>query len=177
MTVTEQIENLKKKAPPVWVGILFFLVGIITFFTGILTPYSYLIILGFFVMFGSLQFYYAGTNAKNALMALHDGIKKSGRVFIYIDESDTYPAYYAKAMSDDKYSWDYSFDPFHWEPVAGLNESELIFNKDKEWPVLLIIKNGIIYPKVKPIKNSDSDILLPLMIKISEKMPNKANSA
>lgn len=71
MDVSEQLESLKTKSPPVWLSIVGFLVGITAFLSGIYADQIWLIVLSMFIMFMSLQLKYASSNAKTAIKAIN----------------------------------------------------------------------------------------------------------
>jgi len=92
----------------------------------------------------------------DAARGLREGIKQKGDVEISIHqwtdaESNQYESYKGMILMDNQPLWQMEFvQPPNWQPKEGRYPAELIFICGAEWPVVLLTRDGLLYPRLKP---------------------------
>lgn len=123
---------------------------------------------GIFLSFVSLQIWHNYKSSKRAIKALKQGEIKEKKVAITIDTFDEFPSYYAKVYIKENLYWDCSFDNFGWTPKEGCFDAKLYFLKKYPFPLLVVLENGIFYPKVNPRKSTSKTKLGHLRFDVME---------
>lgn len=91
----------------------------------------------------------------NAARGLNKGFKQSGAVEISLhtwpDGEKEQESYQGVIFVDHQPLWQMNFvQPRGWEPEIGVHSVELAFIQGIEWPVIIILKEGLLYPGSKP---------------------------
>ena len=91
----------------------------------------------------------------NAAMGLRKGICQSGRVEILLHRwkaaESEHESYRGIISQDGQPLWQMDFvQPRGWIPAIGPHPAELYFIQGVEWPVVLVLQDGILYPGSKP---------------------------
>ena len=64
-------------------------------------------------------------------------------------ESSDSPAYHA-VTHDRGVAWKFEFLPLDWKPAAGQHAAELVYLRNVDWPVLVLLADGIAVPRYAP---------------------------
>lgn len=106
------------------------------------------VVAAFFAVVGFTSFT-TMQNVRNAVRGEREGARTHGRVQITVIAGTDAPIYSAAAR-DRGVRWSFEFVPLDWTPVAGDTEAQLVYVRGVEWPVLLLVENGIIVPRYRP---------------------------
>lgn len=99
-------------------------------------------------------------NISSAARGLKEGLKQDGAVEIYIDhwtdaEANRYESYRGLVLMDNQPLWHMEFvTPQSWQPAEGPHFAQLVFIRGVEWPVVILTREGLLYPRWKPRRAS-----------------------
>jgi len=85
-----------------------------------------------------------------ALAALDHTRSEPASVEIDIEETSESLRYYARVRMASGAGWRMEFVPLHWKPQAGTYAAQARFAPAVEWPALLLLDGGIVYPVFRP---------------------------
>ncbi len=94
----------------------------------------------------------------NAARGLDEGWKQGGIVEITIcewtdEEMKKTISCQGLIFMDNQALWRMEFAmPENWQPVEGRYKTDLVFIRGVEWPVLLLMEGGLLYPRLKPTR-------------------------
>ncbi len=92
----------------------------------------------------------------NAVRGLREGIKQQGAVDILIRhwtdaESNVHESFQGMIAMNGQTMWKMEFvTPESWQPREGSFPAELFFVRGVEWPVVILTRDGLLYPRRKP---------------------------
>ena len=100
----------------------------------------------------------------NAARGLTEGIRQNGMVDISLrmdsDGERKYEIFQGIISMNNVPLWKMDFiQPQQWEPTPGLHSAQLAFIRGIEWPVILILDNGVLCPSRKPERALKSQII------------------
>jgi hypothetical protein len=163
MTLDEQITELTRTgsgklmvlARP---GVVALIAGLVL--AGLLTgtPAFHAIALAFSII--ALAVWMITPHIGNAARGLKEGIKQSGAVEISIQQwtdadANQHESYHGLISMNHQPLWQMEFAaPQNWQPVAGKYPAQLAFIPGVEWPVVILIRDGLLYPRLKPRRTS-----------------------
>jgi len=82
--------------------------------------------------------------------AFERGSKTHGTVQIGITKWSDSDTYYATATVTPSQRWRFEFIPLGWQPSEGEFEADFFTHPSVEWPALVQIDQGILYPRYNP---------------------------
>ena len=94
----------------------------------------------------------------NAVRGLREGVKQPGTVEISLHqwtdaESNVHESFHGVISMDGQPAWEMEFvTPQNWQPRAGGFQAELAFIRGVEWPVAVLTREGLLYPRRKPLR-------------------------
>jgi hypothetical protein len=88
-------------------------------------------------------------NLRNAVRGDREGVRAHGIVEIAIKPDSESPSYFA-TTTEGGVRWKMEFLASAWKPAEGTFRAQLFHIRDVEWPVLLLVDDGIIIPRYKP---------------------------
>lgn len=94
----------------------------------------------------------SGPHLRNAARALDEGVMDRATVEIVVEEGGDSPTYRARIHDPVKGAWEFEFVPQGWWPVAGLQAADAFRLGPIEWPVLVIVADGLVFPRQAPIR-------------------------
>jgi len=163
MTLDEQIAELTRMgsgklmvlARP---GVVALVAGLVL--AGSLTgnPAFYAIALAFSII--ALAVWMITPHIGNAARGLKEGLKQSGVVEISIQhwadaDANNHESYQGLISMGHQPLWQMEFvTPQNWQPVAGKYPAQLAFIPGVEWPVVILTRDGLLYPRLKPRRTS-----------------------
>ena len=89
------------------------------------------------------------SNVRNAYVGERRGARTRGHVQITVTPGAETTSYSA-AVRERGERWSFEFVPIEWQPVAGEREAQVVHLKGVDWPVLVIVDDGILVPRYKP---------------------------
>ena len=89
------------------------------------------------------------SNLRNAYVGEREGARAGGHVQITVTPG-TEATSYSAAVRDRGARWSFEFVPIEWAPMAGEREAQLVYLRGVEWPVLVVVDEGILVPRYKP---------------------------
>lgn len=121
-----------------------------------------LVFYGIALVFALLAFaiWQISPHISNAAKGLREGLKQDGAVEISINlwtdgESNHYESYDGLISMDGQPLWQMVFvTPQNWQPVEGKHSAQLVFIQGVEWPVVVLTRDGLLYPRWKPRRTS-----------------------
>lgn len=88
-------------------------------------------------------------NLRNAVRGDREGVRTPGTVEIAIETGGDSPSYFA-TTTERGIRWNMEFIATGWKPVAGNFRAQLVHLGAVEWPVLVLLDDGIVVPRNKP---------------------------
>lgn len=91
-----------------------------------------------------------------AVRGLKEGLRQDGTVELSIHqwkdaESNCYDSYYGLVSMDNQPMWQMEFvSPENWQPAEGRHSAQLAFIRGVEWPVVILTRDGLLYPRFTP---------------------------
>ncbi|PKN18198.1 MAG: hypothetical protein CVU71_11835 [Deltaproteobacteria bacterium HGW-Deltaproteobacteria-6] len=168
MTLDEQIAELTRPGPDKMInlarpGVVVLASGLALagLFTG--NPAFYYIALVFTLIGFAIR--QTAPHIRNAARGLREGNKQNGSVEISIRrwtdaESNQHESYEGLISMESRPLWRMEFvTPQNWQPLEGRHPAQLIFIRGVEWPVVILTGTGLLYPRFKPKRASDNQIL------------------
>lgn len=163
MTLDEQITELTRMGSGKIIdlarpGVLLLVAGLVL--TGVLT--GNLLLHGIALALALIAFaiWQTTPHIRDAARGLREGMKRSGTVEIRIHEwtdaeSKQYESYQGLISIDNQPLWQMEFvTPQNWQPVEGRHSAQLVFIIGVEWPVVILTRDGLLYPRLKPRRAS-----------------------
>ncbi len=96
----------------------------------------------------------------NAARGLREGVKQQGMVEIFLHqwkdaESNVHESFEGRISMDGRTMWEMEFvTPQHWQPREGSYPAQLAFVRGVEWPVVVLMREGLLVPRLKPRRAS-----------------------
>ncbi|MFO7569339.1 MAG: hypothetical protein R6W75_06035 [Smithellaceae bacterium] len=93
----------------------------------------------------------------NAVRGLREGIRQEGTVEIIMkqwpDGVTQHEACHGRIFMNQQPLWEMEFvTPHNWQPAEGTYPAQLAFIRGVDWPVVVMTRDGLLYPRVKPEK-------------------------
>ena len=98
----------------------------------------------------------------NAARGLREGLKQSGSIEISIHrwtdaESNHHESYQGIISMNNQPLWQMEFvTPQNWQPTEGKYSAQLAFIRGVDWPVVILVGEGLLYPRLTPRRVSGS---------------------
>lgn len=98
----------------------------------------------------------------NAARGLREGLKQNGAVEISIHrwtdaESNHHESYQGIISMSNQPLWQMEFvTPQNWQPTEGKYSAQLAFIRGVDWPVVILVGEGLLYPRLTPRRVSGS---------------------
>lgn len=87
---------------------------------------------------------------RTASDAIRSGCQSSGVVKIEVDSSSDSERFYATVATEPSRTWRFEFIPLGWKPFEGQTQATLYTLPGLEWPALIEVEDGVLYPRYKP---------------------------
>ena len=109
--------------------------------------YFIFMILPLLIAFSAHQ---TGPYVRAASEAIRSGTQRGGEVKIEIDSSSDSDRFFATVAGKQSCAWRFEFIPLGWKPIEGQTQATLHALRGSEWPVLIEVDGGVMYPRYKP---------------------------
>ena len=126
--------------------VLFAVLAALGIYTG-KPPYFMFMILPVLIAYSAHQ---TGPHIRAASQALQAGNKSEGLIMIEIEQSSDSERFYVAVAPEPSREWRFEFIPLGWKPVAGQTRATLYTLPDLDWPALIEVEGGVMYPRYKP---------------------------
>jgi hypothetical protein len=159
MTPSAQIEMLRKTArlhTSGWLTRVLFGLALALAIAGILSWHPMPFMIAFFVALLALASRETTPHIANAAKALESGSKRAASVEVSIPETSDTTRYYAVVRVSDALHWRMEFTVWGWKPREGTFQAEVFHIRGVEWPVLLQMEQGILFPRYTPQRLVDA---------------------
>ena len=106
-----------------------------------------------FMIFPALMAYSAhqtGPQIRAASQAMRSGNQSEGLVRVEIEPSSDSETFYATVAIEPSREWRFEFIPLGWMPVAGQIRATLYTLHGLDWPALIEVEGGVMYPRYAP---------------------------
>jgi hypothetical protein len=153
MAPSEQIEALRKmvsRGVTVWVIRAAVALAIGLAIAGLLTRHPIYFMLCAFATLLAFSTRQTAPHILNAVKALDCGVEKKGSVRITFTEWSDSRHYDATIQISDLDKWHFEFIPLGWQPHEGTHEATVFALQGVEWPALVQVEQGFIYPRYNP---------------------------
>jgi hypothetical protein len=110
-------------------------------------PYFMFMVLPVIIAYSAHQ---TGPHIRAASQAIRLGTQSEGVVKIEIDPSSDSETFYATVTTEPSREWRFEFIPLGWKPIAGQMRATLYTLRHLEWPALIEVEGGVMYPRDKP---------------------------
>jgi hypothetical protein len=152
-SVAEQIAMLRRLAQGAWiprlrVGLWVLLAGLII--GGLFTAWPPLLMAALFAAVVTWSAERTSPHIRNAALASYVTQYENGEISISITPWSDSQSYHASVATKDSGSWRFEFIPQGWDPKEGPNSAKLYFIKGTAWPALIVLPDGILYPRDVP---------------------------
>ena len=94
--------------------------------------------------------HHTGPYIRAASEAIRSGTQSDGEVKIEVESSSDSDKFYATVASEQSCTWRFEFIPLGWKPIEGQTRATLHALRGSEWPVLIEVEGGVMYPRYKP---------------------------
>lgn len=95
-----------------------------------------------------------GPHIRAASEAIRSGTQSGGEVTIEVDSSSDSEKFFVTVASKSSSTWRFEFIPLGWTPIEGQTRATLYTLRGLQWPALIEVKGGIMYPRYKPMQVS-----------------------
>jgi hypothetical protein len=120
---------------------------------GVMTDSPPFFMAAFFVAVVTWSAWQTSPHIRHAVQALQSGRRINGNVSISISEWSDSRSYRAR-VEDPQGSWSFEFIPQGWHPSEGRFEAALYRVDGVPWPALIVLKEGILFPRSIPQENA-----------------------
>ena len=116
-------------------------------------PYFMIMILLLIIAYSAHQ---TGPHLRAASKAIRSGARSDGEVKIEVDSSADSEKYFATVAGKNSFSWRFEFIPLDWKPIEGETRATLYTLRGMEWPALIEVEGGVMYPRYTPSRVSNA---------------------
>lgn len=136
-----------------WTKRAFLLLTVATVAAGAAKGLPWLYLAAAFLLLCALSAHQATPHILNATQ----GLKKGRRTTTAVMVDDVYDSTDKKieTLDEDPFCWRFMSRPQGWAPKAGLCQAQLYWIDDVEWPVLVVLDRGLLYPYDTPQRVRD----------------------
>lgn len=153
MTPAQQIDAIQKMARrglAVWLmrGSAVMTIGL--FVGGLYTGHPIYFMLFVFSLAVAYSVRQTTPHILNAAKALESGSRVKGTIHIAVTQWSDSPAYHATVEVSPSRKWRFEFVPLGWSPAEGNHDAVLFGIQGIDWPALVQVEQGVLYPRQKP---------------------------
>ena len=161
MTPAKQIDAIQKMARrgvAVWLSRGLAVMAIGLFVGGLYTGHPIYYLLSVFSLVVAYSARQTTPHILNAAKALESGSSVKGTIHIEVTQWSDSPVYHATVQVPPSRKWRFEFIPLGWSPTEGNHEARLFCIQDVDWPALVQVEKGVLYPRQKPrLQERDAD--------------------
>jgi hypothetical protein len=157
MGVSKQKEAILKMAQGshmLWLKRFCIALSVVLLVLGLYTmqpPYFMFMIFPLLIAYSAKQ---TGPHILAASKAIRSGTRNDGEVRIEVDSSSDSDKFYATVEIKPSCSWRFEFIPLDWKPIEGQTRATLYTLRGQEWPALIEVEGGVMYPRYTPSRVS-----------------------
>jgi hypothetical protein len=150
----EAIQNMARRRAPGWLMWMLAMFSGLLLLVGLYTrdaPYF----IGFALL--ALVAYSAHKTTPHinaAARAITNGERNAAVIYVEIARWSDSDTYYVSVPAKEGGRWRFEFIPLGWQPTAGEHRATVYRLPGLEWPVLVSIKEGVMYPRCTPSKEA-----------------------
>lgn len=158
MAPAEQIDALRKivsRRVTVWMVRFAVALAIGLAVAGLLTRHPLYFVLCGFAALLAVTARQTTPHIHNAVKALDGGVRRAGSVQVTVTEWSDSRSYAATIRVSKSQQWSFEFIPLGWRPQEGTHEATVFGVAELEWPALVQVEQGLIYPRYTPRRLDD----------------------
>lgn len=152
----EAIHSMARGSHMAWLKRFSIALSVVLLAFGLYTmqpPYFMFMIFPLLVAYSAHQ---TGPHIRAASKAIRSGTRSDGEVRIEIDSSSDSEKYFATVAGKNSFSWRFEFIPLDWKPIEGQSRAMLYTLRGMDWPALIEVEGGVMYPRYTPSRVSNA---------------------
>ena len=146
----DAIQKMARRGVAVWLTRVSAVMTIGLFIGGLYTEHPIYFMLTVFSLAVAYSARQTMPHILNAAKALESGSRVKGTIHIAVTQWSDSHVYHATVQLSPSRKWRFEFIPLGWTPVEGNHEAVLFGIQGVDWPTLVQVEQGVLYPRQRP---------------------------